>query len=143
MAKTTAFLKALTAQAREAIGADTVLVEGFPFRVGRESRGAGAHGLPILRERRRPLGRPNNDLYLIDAGRRLNVSREHFQIERDAEGRYALVDRGSAGGTIVEGRAVGGDDRGGRCPLKDGDTIVVGKATSPYLFKFLLRADDE
>jgi hypothetical protein len=51
--------------------------------------------------------RPTNDLYLRDREEPLNVSREHFAI-----------------------------DRGGSIPLHDGDVIIVGTSLSPYVFKF-------
>ena len=88
-------------------------------------------------ERRKPVATPTNDLYILDAGPVLQVSREHFQIEQISEGRYELIDRGSACGTIVGNHLVGGHDQGGRCPLEDGNVIVIGTSKSPYAFKFL------
>jgi len=78
-----------------------VLIHTLPFRVGRESRMvAGEQGLRVA-ERRKFSGAPNNELYLIDAGPRLQVSRNHFQVERDGAGGYQLTDRGSACGVLV------------------------------------------
>jgi len=71
------------------------------------------HG--IVSERRDSEAQPNNDVYLLEKSEVMNVSREHFQIDRDAGG-FVLVDRGSTCGTIVEGNSVGGDHKGGSAP---------------------------
>ncbi len=105
--------------------------------MGRESRVGFVDGAYRTLERRKGGGVPNNDLYVIDRGDKLNISREHFQIEREDDGSYWLVDRGSACGTAVDGAAVGGHDHAGRLPLKPGSTIRVGIATSPYQFEFV------
>jgi pSer/pThr/pTyr-binding forkhead associated (FHA) protein len=110
----------------------------FPYRVGRESRGTERTPHGVVSERRNPGSRPSNDLYLVEPDEPLNVSREHFEIDRDDAG-YVLVDRASTCGTIVEGQGVGGDTRGGTLPLHDGDVIIVGTSRSPYAFKFRLR----
>jgi pSer/pThr/pTyr-binding forkhead associated (FHA) protein len=79
---------------------------------------------------------PTNDLYLIDRGHRLNISREHFEIRCDENG-YSLVDRGSACGTRVAGSSIGGDDLGGIVALHDGDIIAVGIADTPFTYRFI------
>lgn len=133
-------LEALTQQAREAIGGAVVEILGFPFRVGRECRGLRWTPEGFRTERRASSSRPNNDLYINDGGEALNVSREHFLIEADADGgRYLLVDRQSSCGTIVNGQRIGGGNLGGRTRLEDGDVIIVGTASSPYVLKFLAR----
>lgn len=119
-----------------AINRDEVRLDQFPFRVGREARTHLAGATPETSERREVVGRPNNDLYVKDMGKPLNVSREHFQIEENSDGSYELVDRGSACGTVVGGYIVGGDYTGGRCALKFGDDIIVGTPQSPIVFKF-------
>jgi len=132
----------LTPEAEESIQGKEIRLEPFPFRVGRESRLRMVNGVLRPMERRKLHAPPNNELYLIDRGERLNVSREHFQIEKRREdGTYELVDRGSACGTIVGGHVVGGRDKGGRCPLKDGDVIVVGTSKSLLVFRFLLSSE--
>ena len=138
---TTPVLQPLTPEARESIQGDEIKLDKFPFRVGRECRVRMVDGSPHVIERRKLHGPPNNDLYLLDRGRRLNVSREHFQIEKKEDGTYELVDRGSACGTIVGNQAIGGSDKGGRCPLKDGDVIVVGTSESQIVFRFLLPSE--
>lgn len=119
-----------------AINRDELRLDQFPFRVGREARTHLAGATPETSERREVVGRPNNDLYVKDMGKPLNVSREHFQIEENSDGSYELVDRGSACGTVVGGYIVGGDYTGGRCTLKFGDDIIVGTPQSPIVFKF-------
>jgi len=52
------------------------------------------------------------------------VSRRHARISM-SEGRYLIEDLGSTNGTFVNrGRRLAPGDR---CPLKDGDEIIVGK----------------
>ena len=130
-----ALLVALTPESGAALGAPEREITRFPYRVGRESRGMQRTAYGIIRERRDPGSRPSNDLYLVEPDEPLNVSREHFEIDRDGGG-YILVDRASTCGTIVEGQTVGGDTRGGTRPLHDGDVIIVGPSRSPYAFKF-------
>ena len=89
-------------------------------------------------ERRESTEVPTNDLYMLDMGEKLNVSREHFQIEQDVDGSYILVDLGSACGTIVDDQPVGGHDEGGRAVLQNGSTIRVGTKTSPFLYTFVV-----
>ena len=134
--ETTAFLKALTPEAKTSLNGSLFEIPHFPFRVGRESR---IGHTPDYANSRRSLGSPlNNDLYLREMKPPLNVSREHFQIEK-RNGEFYLVDRGSACGTLVEGTIVGGDRTGGQQRLEDGDVIVVGTSVSPHVFKFILN----
>lgn len=138
-----AVLEAMTTEAMEAIPqsqriAEYVVIRSFPFRIGRESRMRRVDGKIERIERPKMAERePNNDLYLLDKGARLNISREHLQIEKTAEG-YALVDRGSACGTKLDGQPLGGQDAGGRGVLKDGDIFVIGTVGSPYRYKFVV-----
>ncbi len=137
-----AVLKAMTPESIKATP-QLSLVEGvvcirkFPFRVGRESRIKKINGRLERIERAKLDNRPpSNDLYLVDDGHLLNISREHFQIEKSGND-YVLVDRGSACGTRVGEISVGGNDSTGSLPLKDGDMICVGTKTSPYIFQFI------
>jgi len=130
-------LRSVTPTARLIIG-DEVALNCFPFRVGREGRKQPPPGL-LSRMERRPAPEPNNnELYVKDFGKVVNVSREHFQIEEKSDGSYELVDRGSACGTIVGNNLVGGNFSGGRCPLSFGDTIIVGTRKSEIVFEFTL-----
>ena len=130
-----AMLVALTPEAYASLGAREREMTRFPYRVGRESRGTQRTAEGFVTERRDPGSRPTNDLYLRDREEPLNVSREHFAIERgDTE--YILVDQASTCGTLVEGQSVGGQTHGGSIPLHDGDVIIVGTSLSPFVFKF-------
>jgi pSer/pThr/pTyr-binding forkhead associated (FHA) protein len=135
-------LEALTDEASRAVPSG-MLVGGmvgilrFPFRVGRESRVRVFEGKNHRMERPRLGGaEPTNDLYLLDAGTPLQISREHFLIDRIIEG-YQLVDRGSACGTSVEGVRVGGKDAGGKLALRDGDILVIGDGPTPFRYRFI------
>ena len=128
-------LVALTTEAHAALGAGELEITRFPYRVGRESRGIQRTPQGVIIERRTSGSQPTNELYLLERDEPLNVSREHFAIDRDNTG-YVLVDRGSTCGTLVEGQTVGGDARGGRIALHDGDVIIVGTSRSPHVFKF-------
>ncbi len=131
-------LAALTPEAKAALGGPELVIEEFPFRVGRESRKMQWSEKGIVSERRAPESRPNNGLYLIEKSDPMNVSRDHFQIERDGAG-CVLVDRKSTCGTLVEGDTIGGQNKGGSVTLRDGDVIIVGMSVSPYVFKLKFR----
>jgi len=138
MAGPKALLRALTPEAVAAAGQNEIVIREFPFRVGRESRLGVHRGKLEILERRKFETTPSNDLYLVDVGPELNISRAHFQIESDGNGGYVLVDRGSACGTMAGDNIINGGDQGGRCPLCDGNVIVVGTPQSPYAFKFVV-----
>jgi len=137
-----AVLKALTSAAQQAVPqamliAGCIPIRNFPFRVGRESRVKIVDGRVERIEREKAgTSRPTNDLYLVDDGHLLNISREHFQLEKDGD-RYYLYDKGSACGTLVEDRAVGGKDADETIELHDGDIITVGTSQSPYVYQFI------
>lgn len=139
-----AVLKAVTPEAARAVPTgvlvdDMVAILRYPFRVGRESRVRVVEGEVQRIERpRRGTHAPTNDLYLVDAGELLQVSREHFVIEEAAGVGYRVVDCNSACGVGVAGVQVGGDDKGGSAPLKDGDVISVGTRTTPYRYQFIV-----
>ena len=134
-----AVLVATTEEATRSIADQSSLrIETFPFRVGRERRAARSY-FPRMREQRLGSAHQLNDLYLLELVRRhLQISREHFAIERTPDS-FLLVDRGSACGTIVSGRHIGGDRAGGRIDLRSGSEIVVGTNSSPYVFRFEIQ----
>ena len=132
---TVARLKALTPEAEYAIHGPQVVLDAFPFRVGRESRRGAAEALLSGGERRRGSAPPNNELYLSEQTREVFVSREHFEIQHDGS-RFHLVDRKSALGTWVEGELLGGNRRGGSAPLSHGDVIIVASFHSGLIYKF-------
>jgi pSer/pThr/pTyr-binding forkhead associated (FHA) protein len=132
-----ASLIALTPEARSALGGDEIQISVFPFRIGRDSRGRPRAAPRTLVDRRKPSGRPTNELYLVETTEPFQVSREHAQILHNGT-QYVLVDRQSVCGTIVEGTVVGGERRGGAVRLNDGDVIIVGGSRSPFVLKFRL-----
>lgn len=125
----------LTPEARKALaGREHVEIDRLPFRIGRESRMAVVEGKLTFMERRKGNKAPNNDLYLLDDAELLNISREHLQIEKAADGEVLVYDRGSACGTQVDGRTVGGRDTTGRLALRNDSKIIIGTLESPYRF---------
>src|SRR5688572_4264177 len=134
---TGAYLVALTPESMEAIQTREINIPFLPFRVGRESRRQLKTEEGVLAERRK-ISPPNNDLYITEVGDPLNVSREHFLIDRDPGG-FFLMDRGSACGTLVEGSLVGAG-RPPRVRLQDHDVLIVGTSFSRYIFKFRVES---
>ena len=127
--QTEATLLALTKEAQRALGGarEARVTEGS-LSFGREGRSPlDAAALPAeAREQRHGEEPQLNDVYLVDdLSGSLHVSRAHFSIER-SNGQFFLIDRGSAGGTIVAGVCVGGRRQGGRTELRDGDEVIVG-----------------
>lgn len=138
-----AVLEAMSPATIQAVS-QSVLVDGmvplrcFPFRVGRQSRVKIIDGRVERIERvTSDSATPNNDLYLVDNGPQLNVSREHFQIEKEGD-RFYLYDRNSDCGTFVEEKQVGGSNNEMTVEIKDGDVITVGTKQSPYIFRFVV-----
>ena len=86
---------------------------------------------------------PLNDLYLVEPkwSDLLQISREHFAIERVGH-QFFVVDRGSACGTTVAGKQIGGDRRGGRTELRHGDQIRGGGDESGYVFRFEIEESE-
>lgn len=137
----TPILLPLTEEARESINENEVEIKiyKFPFRIGRQSRsGIINDNKEYEFDRRNPGNSPNNDCYLIDDGKHLNISREHIQIEKKDDDTYEILDRDSSCGTIVDGHNIGKPHKAERYPLKNGSIIVIGTPKSPYVFKFVL-----
>lgn len=134
-----ATLVAVTEEAQRVLGgAREVRVTQFPFKVGRERRTpeSDRHLPPEVKQRRSGEAPPLNDLYLREkSNESLHISGAHFAIEC-VDDQFFLVDRGSACGTIVAGRRVGGHREGGRIELRDGDEVIVGTGRSRYVFQF-------
>ncbi|MFW5959647.1 MAG: FHA domain-containing protein [Chitinivibrionales bacterium] len=134
------YLIPFTEEAAVSLGhRDHLELDKFPFRFGRESRRKKAGDTPLYRDRRRPGCRPNNDFYLFDLGKYLNISREHFQIDRVDE-KYYISDRGSTCGTIINSRVSLKDAPGKRHELQHGDTITVGKPDSRYIYTLTISS---
>ena len=136
--RTGAYLVALTPESAAAIQAHEINIPHLPFRVGRESRRFKWTEMGLVGERR-TVAAPNNDLYLVEESEPMNVSREHFLIDRTDDG-FFLLDRGSTCGTIVEGEPIGGGQVSLQAPLKDHDVIIVGTSLSRYIFKFRVES---
>lgn len=110
----------------------------FPFRVGRESRvGENERGLFLKLRLKKTESRPNNDLYLIDNGSTLQVSKEHFEIQK-TNNFYLLKDRGSTLGTTINDITYGGNNEETEQVLNDGDIVKIGSKNSLYKFQFLI-----
>ncbi len=142
-----ASLVALTEEAEHALGGvRNLTLNRFPVTFGRERRSSngavGSHGA-VAEDLRRREAAPVNDIYLreIAESRGLQISGAHFAIEYD-DHQFVLIDRGSACGTIVSGRHVGGQRVGGRAELRDGDEVVVGNSRSRYVFRFTVIGDE-
>lgn len=136
-------LEPMTTQAKESVHKgclpkNMIGIWDFPFKLGRESRISFVDGEQVVMERKRAdRHKPNNNIYLVDAGERLQISREHISIEF-SDNKYRLIDRGSACGTRVNTQATGGRDHSGELSLKDGDLIKLGTEESHYIFKFIV-----
>jgi hypothetical protein len=139
MSNSVPVLRPETPASREALQADEVRLDTVPFRVGRESRYGLVHGQWRSMERRQLESTPNNELYLIDSGDVLNVSREHLVIEEDGDGGYTLTDLGSTCGTIVDDTALGEDSGQRQATLENGSRIIIGTPESPFIFTFVIE----
>jgi len=135
-----AVLKAVTEEAKHSIikrvfGKDIIPIYQYPFRMGREARVNYVDGEVILQERHKLGGHePNNDVYLLDNGEFLQISREHCSIGYDeSENTYTLKDRNSACGNMVNKYEVNNF-----LNLEDGDIITLGSKESGYKFKFIV-----
>ncbi len=106
---------------------DGVLIENFPFRVGRASEAHESDSLDL------------NDLWLIDK-RPFHISRNHMLIDRIGEDRFVVRDRGSHLGTIVNERVIGGHSGIMEARLIEGEnTVVLGNRQSPFRFRVVLQ----
>jgi pSer/pThr/pTyr-binding forkhead associated (FHA) protein len=75
--------------------------------------------------------RSSNDLVLIGN----DISREHAEIV-ETNGRYIVRDRGSSGGTLINGGAI--TER----PLEHGDRISIGRTSGTELVFLVHEASD-
>lgn len=116
-------------QVQTQIGADGVLIEKIPFRVGRRVE----EGEPLLKT-------PTN-LALV-AQEPHHLSPEHFAVE--AENGYVVVrDMGSYLGTLVNGRRIASFEHSIVAGLRFGENrIVAGGAESPYKFLLVIEKKD-
>ena len=106
----------------------------FPFKVGRESRMAqNDRGLFVKLRIPSSISNPNNDIYLINNTENLEISKEHFQIEKKDD-IYFIKDRKSTLGTKLNDKEIGSTSH----TLEDKDIIKIGSSDSKYEFQFLI-----
>ncbi|APW65564.1 MULTISPECIES: FHA domain-containing protein [Arcobacteraceae] len=116
---------------------DLIAMKDFPFKIGRESRlGESEKGIFIKLRIASPT-KPNNDIYLLNNSKELQISKEHFQIEKK-EMNYFLKDRGSSNGMTINGISMGGKKEIFEKELKDGDIIKIGNEKSKFEYQFLI-----
>lgn len=110
-----------TKEAREALNDRQLMVTKFPFLIGRESLDPDADVFY------------NNDLSIKEDTPYV-ISRNHVAITNEA-GAMWVVDRGSAFGTIVNGKEIGGESGVSRAPLdKKENQVIIGPVASKYIF---------
>ena len=81
--------------------------------------------------------KPNNDTYLVNCTDNLEISKEHFQIEKQ-NNNYFIKDRNSTLGTKLNEEEIGKEKNNTLFQLKDGDIIKIGSSNSSYKFQFLV-----
>ena len=115
----TACLRPLTPQARKALGQESLLIQSFPFRIGRRSDDRLAF----------------NELQLDDS-RPYQISRHHLLLSLE-QGVLTVQDRGSSLGTWVRGQLLGGASSfEGPVLVHDGSVeLVLGHTHSPMRFQ--------
>ncbi len=114
-------LEGQTQEAQRILNGRKLLITKFPFLVGRDSRDAESDVFT------------NNDLTIAEE-RPYVVSRNHLAVVRE-RGQIWVVDRGSAFGTIVNGREIGGRNKATRTPLdQERNQVIIGPATSRNIF---------
>ena len=110
-----------TEEAKEALSDRQLLITKFPFLIGRDSLNPDADVFY------------NNDLFIKEE-KPYVISRNHMAITSEA-GTMWVVDRGSAFGTIVNGKEIGGESGISRAPLdQEENQVIIGPATSTFIF---------
>lgn len=115
-----------TEEARRSLGNQSLRIAKFPFLIGRDSQNPDADVFY------------SNDL-LIREEKPYVVSRNHVAVINEG-GILWVMDRGSAFGTIVNGKEIGGQSGISRAPLEKAvNQVIIGPPTSRYIF--LLRPE--
>lgn len=111
---------------RSILGRDEIVVDRFPFAIGRTADGEGKTTY--------------SDVSLaLDDRRPYNLSRRHFAIDEDRGG-LIVRDFGSYHGTTVNGLALGGEGKPKTAPLRTGETsLIAGKPDSPFRFRIIVE----
>ena len=113
-------------------------MDRFPFRIGRESRiSEDDRGLMVKWRMRTPLSEPNNDVYLVNTTKHMQLSKEHFLIDKTEQG-YVIQDRHSTLGTKVNSNEIGLSKKPDAHLLQDGDIVKIGDEQSKLEFQFLI-----
>jgi CRP-like cAMP-binding protein len=114
-------LEGQTAEAQRALGDCRRTISRFPFLIGRDSKNTDRDVFY------------NNDL-LLQEKEPYGVSRNHLAIHNERGGVW-VIDRGSAYGTIVNGKEIGHKTGVTRARLdKQENQVIVGPATSKFIF---------
>jgi CRP-like cAMP-binding protein len=123
MARVTLF--PLSAEGAKVVPAKGLVLDHFPFRVGRASK----------RGERDPLGM--NDLALQDEAP-YRVSRHHVSFDLAAD-QVVVRDRGSYLGTVVNGTRIGGELSIAQVALRPGENrVALGTADSAFRFRVVV-----
>jgi CRP/FNR family cyclic AMP-dependent transcriptional regulator len=110
-----------TSEALKILSHRRLLITKFPFLIGRESLDSESDVFY------------NNDLFIPETKPYI-VSRNHLAVSNE-NGSIWIIDRGSAFGTIVNGREIGGQTGLFRAPLEQKQNqIVIGPVTSKFIF---------
>jgi len=119
-------LVAKTDKLRQKIARPELTVPKFPFRMGRWSDNFQADVFV------------SNDLLIRDE-KPFQISRNHCALEKEGT-RFYILDRGSAFGTRVNGKLIGGPETQVVCALKNGENEVqLGGKESPYIFQIFVE----
>jgi pSer/pThr/pTyr-binding forkhead associated (FHA) protein len=114
-------LEGHTVEARRALGNCKRTISKFPFLVGRDSKNTDTDVFY------------NNDLFLQEKEPYV-VSRNHLAIHNERGGVW-VIDRGSAFGTIVNGKEIGHRSGLTRAQLdKEENQVIIGPAISKFIF---------
>ena len=114
-------LEGHTVEARRALGNCKRTISKFPFLVGRDSKNTDTDVFY------------NNDLFLQEKEPYV-VSRNHLAIHNERGGIW-VIDRGSAFGTIVNGKEIGHRSGLTRARLdKEENQVIIGPAISKFIF---------
>jgi len=114
-------LEGQTVEAQRALGNCKRTISKFPFLVGRDSKNTDTDVFY------------NNDLFLQEK-EPYGVSRNHLAIHNKRGGVW-VIDRGSAYGTIVNGKEIGHRSGVIRARLdKQENQVIIGPATSKFIF---------
>lgn len=110
-----------TLEAKDVLSHRKLLITKFPFLIGRETSNATSDVFY------------NNDLSVAEK-KPYVISRNHLAIVNE-RGRIWVVDRGSAFGTIVNGKEIGGTSDVSRARLdQERNQVIIGPATSKFIF---------